>query len=91
MARKAAPTTEVVNPVDALPSVTISGAVPALISEAVEGYRWQNRMSRADVVKEALTEWADARTLLDEARTRLEELIAKDAATAAELAAAAAK
>lgn len=38
MARKAK-TSETVNPVDALPQVTISGAVPVLVSEAVEGYR----------------------------------------------------
>jgi len=71
MARKTAKTNETVNPVDALPNTTISGAVPAVVSEAVEGYRWSNRMSRADVVKEALTEWADARSLLEDARERL--------------------
>ena len=64
-----------VDPVDALPTVTISGAVPALVSEAVEGYRWQNRMSRADVVKEALTEWCTTRELLDDARARLTETL----------------
>lgn len=59
------------DPVDALPAVTLSGAVPAVLSEAVEGHRWQNRMSRADVVKEALTEWAEKRDLIDGARERL--------------------
>jgi len=49
MARKTVEPAAAVDPVDALPTVTISGAVPALVSEAVEGYRWQNRMSRADV------------------------------------------
>jgi Arc/MetJ-type ribon-helix-helix transcriptional regulator len=75
---------EPVDPVDELPQVTISGAVPALVSEAVEGFRWANRMSRADVVKEALGEWAQARELLDDARARLTEQIEKAAAAAAE-------
>lgn len=57
--------------VDALPGVTFSGAVSAVVNEAVEGYRWANRLSRADVVKEALTEWCDTRDLLPEARARL--------------------
>lgn len=64
--------------VDALPAVTLSGAVPAVLSEAVEGHRWQNRMSRADVVKEALTEWAEKRELLDGARERLSKQISED-------------
>jgi hypothetical protein len=59
------------DPVDALPAVTISGSVPAVVSEAVEHHRWSNRMSRADVLKEALHEWATARGLLDDARDRL--------------------
>lgn len=76
MARKPAASAATIDPVDALPTVTISGAVPALVSEAVEGYRWSHRMSRADVVKEALTEWANARELLDYARARLAETLA---------------
>lgn len=76
MARKTAVTAVEIDPVDALPTVTISGAVPALVSEAVEGYRWSNRMSRADVVKEALTEWSDTRGLLEDARARLTETLA---------------
>ena len=75
MARKTVEPVAAVDPVDALPTVTISGAVPALVSEAVEAYRWQNRMSRADVVKEALTEWCTTRELLDDARARLVEQI----------------
>lgn len=75
MARKTVASAVAVDPVDALPTVTISGAVPALVSEAVEGYRWSNRMSRADVVKEALTEWSDARGLLNDARARLTDQI----------------
>ena len=71
MARKTAEPVVAVDPVDALPAVTISGAVSAVISEAVESYRWANRMSRADVVKEALSEWCDARTLTQDARDRL--------------------
>lgn len=62
-----------VDAVDKLPTVTISGAVSAVLSEAVEGHRWAARMSRADVVKEALTEWAEKRDLLDGARERLTE------------------
>jgi hypothetical protein len=65
--------TATANPVDALPAVTISGSVPAVVSEAVEHHRWSNRMSRADVLKEALHEWATARGLLDDARDRLEK------------------
>jgi hypothetical protein len=57
--------------VDNLPGVTFSGAVSAVVNEAVEGYRWQNRLSRADVVKEALTQWCESRDLLDGARDRL--------------------
>jgi hypothetical protein len=64
-------TTATADPVDALPAVTISGSVPAVVSEAVEHHRWSNRMSRADVLKEALHEWATARGLLDDARERL--------------------
>jgi hypothetical protein len=64
-------TTTTADPVDALPAVTISGSVPAVVSEAVEHHRWSNRMSRADVLKEALHEWATARGLLDDARERL--------------------
>ena len=75
MARKTVEPAVAVDPVDALPTVTISGAVPALVSEAVEGYRWQNRMSRADVVKEALTEWCTTLELLDDARARLTETL----------------
>ena len=75
MARKTVEPAVAVDPVDALPTLTISGAVPALVSEAVEGYRWQNRMSRADVVKEALTEWCVTRELLDDARARLTETL----------------
>lgn len=71
-------TTQTVEPVDALPTVTISGAVSAVLSEAVEGHRWSARMSRADVVKEALTEWAQSRDLIDAARERLAEQIASD-------------
>jgi hypothetical protein len=63
--------TATADPVDALPAVTISGSVPAVVSEAVEHHRWSNRMSRADVLKEALHEWATARGLLDDARERL--------------------
>jgi len=82
MARKTVTTTATVDPVDALPTVTISGAVPALVSEAVEGYRWSNRMSRADVVKQALTEWCTTRELLDDARARLVTTLAENAAEA---------
>lgn len=57
--------------VDALPTVTFSGAVSAVVNEAVEGYRWANRLSRADVVKDALTEWCDTRDLLPDARAQL--------------------
>ena len=70
MARKVEPPATI-DPVDALPAVTISGAVSAVISEAVESYRWAHRMSRADVVKEALTEWCKTRDLLETARTAL--------------------
>ena len=84
MARKTAETVVIVDPVDALPNVTISGAVPALVSEAVEGYRWANRMSRADVVKEALTQWCETRDLLADARAKLAEQIAKPVVTVAE-------
>lgn len=78
MARKTAIKTA--DPVDALPAVTISGGVPALVSEAVECYRWSNRMSRADVVKQALTEWCDTRKLLADARARLTEQLANPVA-----------
>ena len=78
MARKTvAPTTD---PVDALPGVTLSSAIPAVLSEAVEDYRWQRRMTRADVMKEALTEWAQSRDLLDGARERLSARLADEAA-----------
>lgn len=63
--------TAAVDPVDALPGATVSAVVPAVLSEAVESHRWSERMSRADVVKQALTEWAEKRNLLDDARARL--------------------
>lgn len=61
------------DPVDALPGVTLSSVIPAVLSEAVEGYRWEHRQTRADVMKEALTEWAEKRDLLAGARERLSE------------------
>ncbi len=76
MARKAA--TQTTDPVDALPNVTFSGSVSAVLSEAVEGHRWAVRMSRADVLKEALHEWADARGLIEGARERLTASLADD-------------
>lgn len=76
MARKAA--TQTTNPVDTLPGTTLSSVIPAVLSEAVEGHRWSQRMTRADVMKEALTEWAESRDLLDGARERLEASIRFD-------------
>lgn len=78
MARKAKTENPSTDPVDALPAVTISGAVPAVLSEAVEGYRWENRKSRADVVKDALTMWAESNNLLDGARQRLADKISTE-------------
>lgn len=77
MARKTANAADV-DPVDTLPGVTLSSVIPAVLSEAVEGHRWANRMTRADVMKEALGEWADKRGLLDDARARLAASIADD-------------
>ena len=80
MARKAQNTDTAdqgkIDPVDALPTVTLSGAVPALLSEAVELHRWQNRKTRADVLKEAVHEWAEKHNLLDPARERLAAQVA---------------
>ena len=84
MARKAVEPAVTIDPVDALPAVTISGAVPAVVSEAVESYRWANRMSRADVVKEALGEWCEARDLLEAARAALAEQTVIDAHNSAQ-------
>lgn len=61
--------------VDKLPGSTVSAVVSAVLSEAVEHHRWSERMSRADVVKQALTEWAEKRNLLDDARARLAEKV----------------
>lgn len=72
-------TTQNADPVDKLPKVTLSGAVSAVLNEAVEQHRWSSRMSRADVMTEALTEWADSRGLLPDARKALADKIAKDA------------
>lgn len=71
MARRNAATTDTVDPVDALPTETLSGSIPAVLGEAVEFYRWDARKSRADVLKEALTEWATNRDLISGARERL--------------------
>ena len=67
------------DPVDALPNVTISGSVSAVLSEAVEDYKWSNRLSRADVLKEALTTWAESKNLLDPARERLAAKVSEQA------------
>lgn len=42
----------------------ISAGITPELHEAVESHRWANRMSKAQVVEEALTEWAHARHLL---------------------------
>jgi hypothetical protein len=68
------PTTD---PVDALPNVTISGSVSAVLSECVEDYKWSNRLSRADVLKDALTLWANEHKLVEPARERLAAKIAE--------------
>lgn len=77
MARKTA--TQTTDPVDALPGVTFSGSISAVLSEAVEGYRWEQRMTRADVLKEAIGEWANARELIEGARERLAASIEDEA------------
>ena len=56
---------------DKLPGTTFSAVLGPVVSEAVEGYRWSKRLNRADVMKEAMSEWADKRGLLDDARARL--------------------
>lgn len=66
---------QVADPVDALPAVTMSGKVSAVLSEAVELYRWGNRKSRADVLHEALTDFATKHDLHDRARASLQERI----------------
>lgn len=43
--------------------IAITGTVTPALREAVEEYRWANRMSLSDVVTEALTEWSSARGL----------------------------
>ena len=76
MARgKAQNDAQTTDPVDALPNVTLSGSVPAVLSEAVEQYRWANRKSRADVLNEALTLWANEHSLIEPARAKLAETI----------------
>ena len=69
---------ETVDPVDALPNVTISGSVSAVLSEAVEDFKWSNRLSRADVLNRALTQWAESEGLLDPARERLAKKLAEE-------------
>ena len=78
MARKSVNPETIIDPVDALPPVTISGGVSAVLSEAVEFHRWSARMSRADVVKEAIGEWASGRDLINGARERLTEQLAAE-------------
>jgi Arc/MetJ-type ribon-helix-helix transcriptional regulator len=76
MARgKAQTDTQTTDPVDALPNVTLSGSISAVLSEAVENHRWANRMSRADVLNEALTSWAESRDLIDAARKSLADKV----------------
>lgn len=85
MARgKAQTDAQTTDPVDALPNVTLSGSISAVLSEAVEQHRWTNRMSRADVLNEALSDFADKHGLRDAARAKLTESInaAAKAATA---------
>ena len=42
---------------------TIAATVDPELFEKIDAYRWPNRMRVSDVVKEALTEWANARGL----------------------------
>lgn len=67
------------DPVDDLPGVIISGVLPAHVSEAVESHRWANRLSRGDIVRQAVTEWAEKHDLLDAAREKLTAQLAADA------------
>lgn len=39
--------------------VTVSGTVTPGLHEAIEAYRWPNRMSRSDVVNAALIEYGE--------------------------------
>lgn len=41
--------------------IAITGTISPELREAVENYRWDNRMSLSDVVTQALGEWADKR------------------------------
>ena len=41
--------------------VAITGTVTPALREAVEDYRWSNRMSLSDVVTEAIETWASAK------------------------------
>ena len=61
--------------IEELPGATFSGVADAVLNEAVEGYRWESRMTRAAVTKEALLEWADKRDLMPAARARLVEQV----------------
>lgn len=41
--------------------VQLTGTVNETLRESVEAHRWQHRQTVADVVREAVTEWADKR------------------------------
>jgi hypothetical protein len=64
MARKAAVLDEVTGEkVAPEKGVQVTGTVSAALAEAIEDYRWANRMTRADVVAGALRQWAEANGL----------------------------
>lgn len=65
MAGKTANTDKATESTDAAPAKRmVSAAVPGELHEAIEEHRWANRMSKAQVVEQALREWADKRGLL---------------------------
>lgn len=43
--------------------VVITASVSQEAAEVIEGWHWDVRMNRADIIIQALTEWAKARNL----------------------------
>lgn len=58
---------EMVFTVEDLPSHTVSAKVSAVVYRSMEDYRWANRLSKSEVLVEALEAWIDANGLRDAA------------------------
>ena len=48
----------------------ITGTIPAWLREAVEDYRWENRLTVSEVVRDAFEVWAQTRGVSAPAKSK---------------------